>query len=91
MLPCNVYHSPTFSQQGRHVFAGNLAQPIESLCLVLQLKTIKERLEKLAKEREQLLEYQMLDKKRKAIEFCILDHDRVKIVKELNEVCPRHL
>lgn len=54
--------------------------------MVLQLNTIKERLEKLAQEREQLLEYQRLDKKRKAIEFCILDHDRVKVVKELNEV-----
>lgn len=57
----------------------------------VQLRTIKERLEKLAKEREQLLEYQRLDKKRKAIEFCILDHDRVKIVKELNEVWPAQL
>lgn len=58
---------------------------------VMQLKTIKVRLEKLAKEREQLLEYQRLDKKRKAIEFCILDHARVKIVKELKEVCPCNL
>ena len=52
----------------------------------MQLTTIKERLEKLAKEREQLLQYQRLDKKCKAIEFCILDLDRAKTVKELNEV-----
>jgi chromosome segregation ATPase len=58
---------------------------------MMQLKTIKDRLEKLSEEREQLMEYQRLDKKRKAIEFCILDHDRVKIVKELNGVCEIYL
>lgn len=52
----------------------------------MQLKTIKARLQKLAKEREQLLQYQRLDKKRKAIEYCILDHDRLKILQELKNV-----
>lgn len=54
---------------------------------LLQLKTIAERLEKLEFERQELLEYQRLDRKRRAIEYCILDNDRTETMQHINRVC----
>eukprot|EP00892_Ulva_mutabilis_P006487 jgi/Ulvmu1/420/UM001_0427.1 len=50
------------------------------------LKTIAERLEKLESERQELLEYQRLDRKKRAIEYCILDNDRTEVMQQINKV-----
>ena len=52
----------------------------------MQLHTISERLEKLESEREELLEYQSLDRRRRAIEYCILHNDRAAKVEQINDV-----
>jgi chromosome segregation ATPase len=54
---------------------------------MMQLKTISDRLEKLQSEREELLEYHRLDRQKRAIEYRILDKDRVDVVAQINEVC----
>lgn len=50
------------------------------------LKTIEERLTTLEEEKEELKEYQVCDKKRRTLEFCIYDRELKDTKRKLEEV-----
>lgn len=50
------------------------------------IKTIEERLQTLEEEKEELKEYQVWDKKRRTLEFCIHDRELKDTKRKLEEV-----
>lgn len=50
------------------------------------IKTIEERLQTLEEEKEELKEYQVWDKKRRTLEFCIHDREFKETKRKLEEV-----
>lgn len=50
------------------------------------IKTIEERLQTLEEEKEELKEYQICDKKRRTLEFCIHDRELKETKRKLEEV-----
>lgn len=50
------------------------------------IKTIEERLQTLEEEKEELKEYQIWDKKRRTLEFCIHDRELKDTKRKLEEV-----
>jgi structural maintenance of chromosome 3 (chondroitin sulfate proteoglycan 6) len=50
------------------------------------IKTIEERLQTLEEEKEELKEYQVWDKKRRTLEFCIHDRELKETKRKLEEV-----
>jgi len=50
------------------------------------IKTIEERLQTLEEEKEELKEYQVCDKKRRTLEFCIHDRELKDTKRKLEEV-----
>lgn len=53
-----------------HFFSGNKRKQIDQV-----VRYLEERLKELDEEKEELREYQKLDKQRRALEYTLLDHE----------------
>lgn len=81
-----ILHVPCIDRSLQGLVHGSMTWRSRNNRLLVQLQTISARLEKLESERQELLEYQRLDRKRRAIEYCILDSDRAETIQQINKV-----
>lgn len=69
-----------------YMYIYNLDTQTKLEKIVEFIKTIEERLQTLEEEKEELKEYQIWDKKRRTLEFCIHDRELKDTKRKLEEV-----